>query len=230
MSTQLIGRRLSARQESELHLLAQHCPDPDELACKPLEFFQELHFPDAQGLVAVKSLWHASCSGHLFHAMTCADFELLLARSNLLCERCRKPNERLYIDHDHTDYTIRGLVCPSCNRHMSFVDDGTKPCDQMSALYLASPYIFQHPFEGFPRYKDAHLARRRQRAVEIARHRQRLRDAGRLPMLEDERAPDDSVHAMRVARKVVIRDANRVIAQAVAGGDLSIFTAEAAAA
>lgn len=74
--------------------------------------------------------------------MTCDQYEDLLARAQLACERCRLANEFLYIDHDHRQQSaVRGILCPKCNRHLSFVEAGRKPLDDLTARYLARPFV-----------------------------------------------------------------------------------------
>jgi uncharacterized CHY-type Zn-finger protein len=108
----------------------------------------------ASSRITERSLWHRSCQ-HLIYDLTCADFERLLAEAQFACQRCHQPNERLGIDHDHrvSQSKVRGLLCPKCNRHLSFVDAGTKPMDTATTAYLANPFVRTATFE--PRKRSA---------------------------------------------------------------------------
>ena len=54
------------------------------------------------------------------------DYESILAKQKGLCGLCGRPFDaklKAYIDHDHKNGHVRGLLCNKCNSGMSFVDN-----------------------------------------------------------------------------------------------------------
>lgn len=96
------------------------------------------------------SLWHPKTCTHRVYGMTCEQFEDLRRRAGDLCEMCGVDYHPLVIDHDHTVNTgfppevllttgrdgVRGLICPKCNSHMRFIDNGERPMDERTQRYL----------------------------------------------------------------------------------------------
>lgn len=112
------------------------------------------------------SLWHPKSCTHRVYGMTCEQFEQLRRRAGDLCEMCGSDYHPLSIDHDHNAHTgfppgayeyatgwigVRGLICPKCNSHMRFVDNGTRPVDERTSRYLAQAWHLTNvPAETFP--------------------------------------------------------------------------------
>jgi Autographiviridae endonuclease VII len=59
--------------------------------------------------------------------MTLEEFNLLLAEQNGVCAICGLPEtgkfSRLSVDHDHSDNSIRGLLCSACNSGIGRLKD-----------------------------------------------------------------------------------------------------------
>jgi hypothetical protein len=65
---------------------------------------------------------HVRCATHVKYALSCRQFDRLLARSGGCCEACGMPAAEnrfgtLCIDHEHDlgDWAVRGLLCTPCN-------------------------------------------------------------------------------------------------------------------
>lgn len=66
---------------------------------------------------------HKTCTRHRLYALSCEQFEALLARAAGHCEICgaegepERPGCCLYIDHEHNVgmWAVRGLLCYVCN-------------------------------------------------------------------------------------------------------------------
>lgn len=112
------------------------------------------------------SLWHPKSCTHRVYGMTCEQFEELRRRAGDLCEMCGSDYHPLGIDHDHKiltgyppgihDYDcgwrgVRGLICPKCNTHMRFIDNGQRPVDERTRRYLDQAWHLTNvPAEVFP--------------------------------------------------------------------------------
>lgn len=57
--------------------------------------------------------------------LTLQNYADLLAAQNGACGLCQQPPGafRLHVDHDHATSEVRGLLCATCNRNMTAVDD-----------------------------------------------------------------------------------------------------------
>lgn len=85
---------------------------------------------------------HETCH-HRLYALTCNQFEALLARAAGRCELCCKPaaaeyNGKLVIDHESRIgwEAVRGMLCQKCNAHMRHVDQAERPMDRQVFTYL----------------------------------------------------------------------------------------------
>lgn len=92
----------------------------------------------------MNEITHA-CSVHVQYHLSCAQYIGIKLRSGGLCETCGRPSTMywpLVIDHDHRvgHRAVRGLVCVSCNKHLSNIDAGARPPNQAEAAYLAKPW------------------------------------------------------------------------------------------
>ena len=76
--------------------------------------------------------------------LTPRDYEDILAQQNGVCAICLAPPKkvRLGVDHRHKDGLIRGLLCWSCNKAISYVRD-SPPAAQRLAEYLKMPPAIQ---------------------------------------------------------------------------------------
>lgn len=70
--------------------------------------------------------------------LTISEFRALEARANGACEICRKPCERMHIDHDHSTGRVRGLLCSGCNTFLGYLEK------RASILGTALEYIERH--------------------------------------------------------------------------------------
>lgn len=75
-----------------------------------------------ESLVAWIRADHATCTRHRGYALTCEQFDGLLARASGRCELCGLPGADsawgiLHIDHEHQvgKWAVRGLLCDGCN-------------------------------------------------------------------------------------------------------------------
>jgi hypothetical protein len=61
----------------------------------------------------------------LRYGITIEEYEAMLAKQGGVCALCKKPpkNIRLAVDHDHQTGAVRELLCPSCNRAISHLED-----------------------------------------------------------------------------------------------------------
>ena len=61
------------------------------------------------------------------YGLTLKQYNIIFAKQRGACAICKTPakryNKPLYVDHNHTTGTIRGLLCPKCNNFMSFIDN-----------------------------------------------------------------------------------------------------------
>jgi hypothetical protein len=84
---------------------------------------------------------HASCY-HTGYALTCSEYDDLLALAQGRCMACQAPTGRFVIDHDHAlgQWAVRGLTCHSCNHYLKSIDSGRAPLGPMFVEYLASAW------------------------------------------------------------------------------------------
>jgi hypothetical protein len=70
------------------------------------------------------------------YGLSRADYDALLKRQGGVCAICAKPSEKtLCVDHCHATGSIRGLLCPKCNRGLGYL------ADDQSALIAALVYL-----------------------------------------------------------------------------------------
>lgn len=88
---------------------------------------------------------HASCATHRNYALTCEQYEGLLAESRGGCQLCgfpasEMPQRKLYIDHDRSvgGWAVRGLLCISCNTIIGIDREVLRTAE--IAAYLADPW------------------------------------------------------------------------------------------
>jgi hypothetical protein len=49
------------------------------------------------------------------YGLSFRDWQRLYEEQGGRCRICQKAKKKLFVDHDHTTKTVRGLLCPSCN-------------------------------------------------------------------------------------------------------------------
>jgi hypothetical protein len=59
------------------------------------------------------------------YGITVEQYEAKLAEQGGVCSLCKRPPKkiRLAVDHDHITGAVRELLCPSCNRAISHLED-----------------------------------------------------------------------------------------------------------
>jgi hypothetical protein len=71
------------------------------------------------------------------YGLVLEDYDALLAQSDGKCWSCgEKPNYDLYVDHNHEDQIVRGLLCSRCNTLVGALED-----DRIWNVYR---YLFDH--------------------------------------------------------------------------------------
>lgn len=66
----------------------------------------------------VKERWLKQCYG-----ITLAQYKQLAENQFNKCAICEKVSDKLFVDHDHNDGRIRGLLCRECNTGIGFLQD-----------------------------------------------------------------------------------------------------------
>jgi hypothetical protein len=91
--------------------------------------------------------YHQTCQ-HGAYRLTCDDYDALWKYARGRCQICEKtaeevPGRKLFIDHDgrYGFFAVRGILCPQCNTHMSFVDRGAKPGDSRVWDYIHNAWL-----------------------------------------------------------------------------------------
>ena len=56
------------------------------------------------------------------YRITEIEYQKLLTESGGLCSICKKPMQRVCVDHDHSTGLVRGLLCHSCNIKLHALD------------------------------------------------------------------------------------------------------------
>jgi hypothetical protein len=72
------------------------------------------------------------------YGLTVLQVELLFKKANYCCQICGGTKE-LCIDHDHSTYQIRGILCCDCNRGLGMMKDS------IDILIKAIEYLKQAP-------------------------------------------------------------------------------------
>lgn len=98
--------------------------------------------------------WHVPkylCT-HRQYGLTCHGFDLMRWRAAGRCEICGADESTLYksrivIDHDHRlgcgmDH-VRGLICPKCNAHMKYVDNGFRKPTRAQLMYIYNAWFWE---------------------------------------------------------------------------------------
>lgn len=61
------------------------------------------------------------------YGITIDQFDAMLEKQNNCCAICGthqlKIAKRLAVDHNHTTGTVRGLLCPSCNKNLGILEN-----------------------------------------------------------------------------------------------------------
>jgi hypothetical protein len=68
---------------------------------------------------------------------TAAQYQQRLVAQDGKCAICKAEPIRLHFDHDHSDGTLRGLLCSPCNCAIGMLRDSPSLCET-AAAYLAS--------------------------------------------------------------------------------------------
>jgi hypothetical protein len=55
------------------------------------------------------------------YGLSVDEYNKILENQNALCAIC-KENKKLWIDHNHSTGTVRGLLCPSCNSLIGYLE------------------------------------------------------------------------------------------------------------
>lgn len=71
-----------------------------------------------------------------YHGLTEADYDRMVVEREGRCDLCFEVPEKLYVDHDHKDLRIRGLLCNPCNLALGHLRDRPDVAARVSA-YLA---------------------------------------------------------------------------------------------
>lgn len=75
------------------------------------------------------------------YGLTTSQYDSMLECQNDRCAICNRHKSEfkkpLYVDHRHSDKTVRGLLCMKCNCAISFLDDNPNLLDA-AAFYLRS--------------------------------------------------------------------------------------------
>lgn len=102
------------------------------------------HVPSIQ--LPMRLEQHVKCETHRQYALTCEQYEGLLARSGVVCERCGAGPEtcvwgKLAIDHDASvgQWAVRGLLCTECNTNMRRIQGG----DQSLRRFIDNAWYLQ---------------------------------------------------------------------------------------
>lgn len=101
--------------------------------------------------------------------MEMEEFVELKDRQLGLCAICREPSEKLFVDHDHSDDMVRGLLCPRCNTGLGFFLDHIGILE-MAIEYLKSPkteYVYRL-------YKNRKAAKYERKRAETIRANENL--------------------------------------------------------
>lgn len=72
------------------------------------------------------------------YGLSLAEYRNMLKRSEGLCAICRKPTEKLCVDHCHSTGKVRELLCRPCNIGLGGF------CDSIGALEAAIAYLKRH--------------------------------------------------------------------------------------
>lgn len=125
--TNFLGRRGVLRSQSEAHALIRAKRKKRCQACD-LEYSP----------TSYNQKWCDTCTGYgkykrrvRAYGLTAQNLECMLQQQNSSCKICCKKfdaafssdrGKMLYVDHDHSRGTVRGLVCLRCNLGLSFID------------------------------------------------------------------------------------------------------------
>lgn len=101
---------------------------------------------------------HPRCT-HKQYAMTCDEFESLLAAAQNACQMCSQPSARLVIDHDHGQgiWAVRGLLCAGCNWTLGRIENGRARATKAAGTYLSTPW---HQGQGWGASREQRLRRK----------------------------------------------------------------------
>jgi hypothetical protein len=69
-------------------------------------------------------VYHRSHSLKSRYGITIEEYNKLLKQQNGVCAICKQPprKKRLAVDHSHKNNIIRGLLCPTCNNVLGWLD------------------------------------------------------------------------------------------------------------
>ncbi|MEQ1788771.1 MAG: endonuclease VII domain-containing protein [Acidimicrobiales bacterium] len=62
------------------------------------------------------------------YRMSSESFDAMVEQQGGLCAVCRRPPEKLVVDHDHRTGLVRGLLCGPCNRALGHLQDQPGLC------------------------------------------------------------------------------------------------------
>lgn len=84
---------------------------------------------------------HSSCT-HKQYAVSCDEYEVMVAAAGGSCQMCQTPTAPLVIDHDHAlgPWAVRGLLCTSCNVILGRIEHGRKGMTPTAGRYLDAPW------------------------------------------------------------------------------------------
>jgi hypothetical protein len=75
------------------------------------------------------------------YGMTMESYQEMLESQNGLCKICGRPpmpKKPLFVDHNHANGDIRGLLCNKCNSVLGFAEDNT------ATLEAAKQYLLEY--------------------------------------------------------------------------------------
>ena len=94
--------------------------------------------------------------------MSTNDVESLFDEQGGVCAVCRDQIVRFCIDHDHSTFVVRGLLCYSCNFRLGAIEDAEFV--KMACAYLARTASQQPRFFANSAYWNRAKSRRKRRA------------------------------------------------------------------
>jgi hypothetical protein len=142
-----------------------------------------------------------------YYGLSHKDYQALHVQQEGKCAICRQADQRLVIDHLHSDpgtrIATRGLLCFWCNTALGWYEQFLNPKEwqQLASAYLATPPIFGRANEtadtGGPRLADARQRMRRQAKDTATYASHWRRRPKRSPPASPPISPDDMEAAMR---------------------------------
>ena len=116
-----------------------------------------------------------------------AEYDRLLAGQNGLCAICgKKPEKRLFVDHDPISGRVRGLLCVRCNTTLGWYE--VMRSERILAYLERKPEVNYCNGGRGPRKFDRLSKWQRYRLKDIERYRKKKREYARTPEQKAKRA------------------------------------------